>query len=135
MASQIQLVIYEGYLGDDPEMHFTKTGRAVTNFRMGSSRMYKTQDGENKKETTWLKVSCWGNLAEIANQWCEKGSQVVVFGILRANENGSPSVYQLKSGDWAASFEITADKLRILKGKNGGVNIEAEAEDNSDIPF
>jgi len=134
MANQMQLVIYEGYLVEDPVMRFTPQGQEVTNFRMGSNRSFKTSDGTQKKETTWLKVTAWGKRGEIVNLYCGKGSHVIVTGKLRVGENGSPSTYQLKSGDWAASYEITADNVRILKGKEG-VNTPAEETDDGDLPF
>jgi single-strand DNA-binding protein len=134
MANQIQLVMYEGYLADDPQTSFTKQGKSVTNFRMGSNRYYKTADGEQKKETTWLKVAVWGKRGEIVSQYCVKGSHVIVSGILRVNENGSPTVYQLKSsGEYAASYEITANSVRILRGKEGSA--PDDSDDNEDLPF
>lgn len=136
MAKQIQLVMYEGYLSDDPEMRFTENGRNVTNFRMGSNRSYKTADGREIKETTWLKVTCWGKLGEIVNQYCAKSSWVIVTGVLRAGPNGSPSVYQLKSGDWAASYEITASEVRILKGRDGETGVVATGDtEDEELPF
>lgn len=136
MANQLQLVIYEGYLGRDPEMRYTPSGKNVTNFSMGSSRKYKTADGKEVKETTWLKVTAWGKLGEIVNQYCNKGSHVIVTGILRVGENGSPTPYQTKSGEWAASYEITASDIRILDKKESGTS-EDETEGNSeeDLPF
>ena len=139
MANQIQMIEYEGYLANDPEMRFTPNGKIVTNFRMGSSRKYKNTDGEDVKETTWLKVTAWGKLGEIVNQLCEKGSWVIVKGILRVGENGSPEVYQLKNGGYGASYEITASEIRILRGKEK--TAESTATDNEDtstddvIPF
>lgn len=119
MANQIQKVMYEGYLADDPIMRFTPAGTAVTNFRMGSNRQWKGNDGNVNKETTWLKVAVWGEQAEIVNNYCEKGSHVIVEGRLKPNANGSPETFQLKNGEWVASFEITAIPygVRILKGK------------------
>lgn len=117
MASQIQLVIYEGYLVDEPTMRYTPAGTAVTNFRMGSNRKFKTSAGEVRKEVTWLKVASWGKLAEIVNEWCSKGSHVIVTGKLRVGEDGSPVPYQMKNGEWGASYEITADEVRILDSK------------------
>jgi single-strand DNA-binding protein len=134
MSKQIQLVMYEGFLADDPEMRYTPAGKGVTNFRMGSNRSYKTADGRQVKETTWLKVTCWGKLGEIVNQYCGKGSHVVVSGILRVGENGSPTVYPLKSGEYAASYEITANEVRILKGKNGAAS-STEEDVEEDLPF
>jgi single-strand DNA-binding protein len=134
MASQIQLVMYEGFLADDPEMRFTPAGKGVTNFRMGSNRNYKKADGEDVKETTWLKITCWGKLGEIVNQYCGKGSHVIVTGKLRVGENGSPTVYKLSSGDPAASYEITASEVRILKGKDNAAPAAPTADDE-EIPF
>lgn len=132
MANQIQMVMYEGYLADDPEMRVTPQGKNVTNFRMGSNRQYKTADGTVVKETTWLKVTAWGKLGEIVNSYCGKGSHVVVTGILRVGENGSPTVYELKAGGHGASYEITANEVRILKGKD---NVQSGSVDESDLPF
>ena len=135
MASQIQMVMYEGFLADDPEMRYTEGGTAVTNFRIGSNREYSKKDSTKVKETTWLRVTTWGKLGEIVNQYCGKGSHVIVKGVLRGGENGSPTVYELKSGGHGASFEITADEVRILKGKDGGGNGSVVAPSDDDIPF
>ena len=135
MANQIQKVMYEGYLAEDPDMRFTPAGKNVTNFRMGSNRQYKNAAGEVIKETTWLKITAWGKLGEIVNQYCGKGSHVIVEGILRVGENGSPSVYELKSGGHGASYEVTAEKVRILKGKDGVATTSVASEDESEIPF
>ena len=133
MANHIQMVMYEGYLTADPEMRFTPGGKEVTNFVIGSSRSYKLASGETAKETTWLKVTTWGKLANIVNDYCEKGSHVIVRGTLRADESGHPHVYQLKDGSWGASYEITASDVRIIKGKANGTVEERAAEDTSDL--
>lgn len=113
----LQMLIYEGYLGDTPEMRITPAGKNVTNFRIGSSRKFKNAKGETVSETTWLKVTAWGKLGEIVNNYCDKGSHVIVTGILRVGENGSPTVYELNNGGHGASYEVTASDVRIIKGK------------------
>ncbi len=139
MASQIQLVMYEGYLADTPEMRYTPTGTPVTNFRMGSHRTFTTKEGQKVKETTWLKVAAWGKLGEIVNKYCDTGSHVVVKGILRVNEKGNPNAYVSKDGSPAASFEITADEIRIIKGKalpeSGEEEYGGSSESADEIPF
>lgn len=127
--------MYEGFLADDPEIGYTKTGRNVTNFRIGSNRSYKNATTEEQvRETTWLKISCWGKLGEIVNQYCGKGSHVIVTGRLRVGDKGSPVPYKLGSGDWAASYEITASEVRILKGKDN-VTPPVENVSEEDLPF
>lgn len=135
MANQIQALEYEGYLVADPEMRYTPSGKPVTNFRIGSNRQYKTADGEVVKETTWLKIATWGKLAEICNSYLAKGSHVIVKGILRVGANGSPEVYQLRDGNWAASYEVTANEVRILSGKTRTEDEVPVSEDDNEIPF
>lgn len=133
MAGMIQLVMYEGYLAADPVMKYTATGTVVTNFRIGSSTTYKNSAGEKVKTTTWLRVTAWANLAEIVGTYLKKGSHVIVQGTLKGDENGSPKTFQLKNGDWAASFEIKADEVRMLGGGsdsgNSSEEVSGETED------
>jgi single-strand DNA-binding protein len=137
MANQIQIVQYEGFLAADPEMHYTPSGKAVTNFRMGSNQSYKNSDGEQVKETTWLKITVWGKYGEeVVNRYCGKGSHVIVFGRLRPGKNGSPTPYKLTdSEDWAASYEITATDVRIIKGKDNATPPANAVDDTGEIPF
>lgn len=133
MANHIQMVMYEGYLAAEPEMRYMPNGNAVTNFRIGSTSSYKNAAGEKIEETTWVKVTAWGKLGEIVNQYCGKASHVIVTGKLRVGENGSPSVYTKKDGGAAASYEVTASEIRILKGKSDSTPAPAMGDD--EIPF
>lgn len=140
MASQIQKLMYEGFLAEDPVMRSTGNGKYVTNFRIGSTRQYKDGEGKVVKETTWLKVTAWNKLGEIVNEYCAKGSHVIVEGILRVGENGSPTVYELKGekGGYGASYEITADAVRILKGKDfedDGKSASHAPADEGTLPY
>jgi len=135
VANQIQKIMYEGHLVAEPEMSYTASGKSVTNFRIGSNREYKNGEGTKIKEVTWLKIVAWGKLGEIVNQYCGKGSHVIVEGILRVSDTGSPKVYQLSSGEWGASFEITANSVRILKGKGEAGEYKTPEADDEDLPF
>ena len=45
-------IIVVGNLGRDPEMRYTPSGQAVTNFNVATNRQYTTSDGNQVKETT-----------------------------------------------------------------------------------
>jgi len=53
-----------GNLGRDPEMQYTGSGAAVTNFSM-ACRNGRNAQGES--EITWVRVTCWQKLAETAS--------------------------------------------------------------------
>ena len=137
MASQIQRNEYEGYLVADPEMKFLPNGNAVTNFRIGSNYQYKDKSGEVHKQVTWIKVAAFGGLAEIVNNICAKGSWVIVEGRLRVDpETGGPTVFKKQNGEYGASFEILANNVRILKGKDFEDNGGSTADyDDGDLPY
>src|SRR5215211_2150031 len=55
---------------------------AVTNFSMATNRIWRGQDGESQKQTDWHRVTAWGRLAEVVNQYMGKGKRVRVIGRL-----------------------------------------------------
>ena len=129
-----------GRLGADPEMHFAPSGQPVVNFSVATNRKYNKADGEEVKETNWFKVSAWGKMAEACNSYLKKGSQVFVEGRLIADPaTGGPRLWTRQDGNPAASFEIHADLVQFLGGKNGDANGQAEqpadAPTETEIPF
>lgn len=105
-----------GNLGKDPEMKYTTDGKAVTTFSVAASN--------RKDETVWFRVSTWDKQAETCNQYLHKGSKVLVEGRLKAE----PPVFQKKDGTWASSYEVTAENVRFLSGKDEPVVTD-------DVPF
>lgn len=123
-----QRIIIAGNLGRDPEMRYTPTGQAVTNFSVATNRQYTTSNGEKIKETVWFRVSAWGRQAEIVNQFLKTGSSVLVEGRLTPDKNtGGPRIWQRQDGSSAASYEITAERVVFLPGRGDGASGGAEA--------
>jgi single-strand DNA-binding protein len=50
-----QKMILIGNLGRDPEMRYTPSGQAVTNFSMATNRKWTGNDGEKQEETCWFR--------------------------------------------------------------------------------
>ena len=78
-VNRIELI---GFMGAMPEMRYTPNGAPVTNFSMATNRIWKGQDGESQKQTDWHRVTAWGRLAEVVNQYMGKGKRVRVIGRL-----------------------------------------------------
>ena len=120
-----------GNVGSDPEMRYTPSGQGVTQFSLASNRKYKTADGEQKEETTWFRVSAWGRLAEVCNQYLTKGKQVYVEGRIAVRD------YQASDGTTRFSIDLTANEVQFLGGNAGsGSAVNAPAgNDADDLPF
>ena len=132
-------IIVVGNLGRDPEMRYTPTGQAVTNFSVATSRQYTSNNGQQVKETIWFRVSAWGKQAETCNQYLRKGSKVLVEGRLTPDQSsGGPRIWNRQDGTPAASYEVSANTIRFLtpkseaEGMGGGEEAPGSEEE---IPF
>jgi single-strand DNA-binding protein len=111
-------IIIVGNLGRDPEMRYTPSGQAVTNFSVATNRQYTSSDGSQVKETIWFRISTWGKSAEVCNQYLKRGSKVLVEGRLTPdNATGGPRIWTRQDGTPAASFEISASTVRFLSAR------------------
>lgn len=134
-------LIIVGNLGRDPEMRYTPSGQAVTNFNVASNRQYTASDGTQVKETIWFRVSAWGKQAETCNQYLRKGSRVLVEGRLNADPaTGGPRIWTRQDGVAGASFEVTAATVRFLssRGEDESAYQAGEAgavSEPDEIPF
>lgn len=138
-----QKIIVVGNLGRDPEMRYTPNGQAVTNISVATNRRYTDSNGQRVDETTWFRVSVWGNQAEAVNQYLQQGSRVLVEGRLNVDpETGGPRIWTRNDGTPGASFEINAFRVVFLSTReedqsyqgsesmSGGQKVEED-----DIPF
>ena len=69
-------VLLIGNLTRDPEMQYTTKGTAITNISLAINRVTKTDDGEKREEVTYVDTTLWGNLAENAAKYLNKGKPV-----------------------------------------------------------
>ena len=134
-------IILVGNLGRDPEMRFTPSGQAVTNFSVATNRQYTGSDGQLVKETIWFRVSTWGKQAETCNQYLKKGSKVLIEGrLVPDKETGGPRIWNKQDGTAASSFEISAVTVKFLsaRGEEDSGALPGDAphtDDGGDIPF
>lgn len=114
MAS-VNKVIIVGNLGKDPETRYMPNGDAVCNITVATTDTWKDkQTGEKKEQTEWHRIVFFRKLAEIANQYLHKGSQVYIEGALKTRK------WQDKEGQDRYTTEIVADTMQMLGGKRDG---------------
>lgn len=116
MASRgVNKVILIGHLGSAPEVRYTNAGKAVATFGLATTERWRDkQTGENQEQTEWHRVVLFGPLAEIAEKWLQKGSQVYIEGSLRTRK------WQDKQQHERQTTEIVAREMKMLGGRSGG---------------
>jgi len=139
-----QKVIIIGNLGQDPEMRYTPKGRSVTNFSVATNRRWTNEDGSQGEETVWFRISAWGRVGEVCNQYLTKGSQVFIEGRMNPDPGtGGPRIWTGNDGQPRASFEVVAQTVKFLGGRRdqavGGPPADTEEPpgltEAEDIPF
>ena len=112
-----QKVLLIGYVGRDPELKYLPSGKAICNFSVATSERRFDADGNASDHTTWWRVTAWGKTAEAVEKYVKKGSKVLVDGKMNPDTNGNPRVFQKQDGSWHANYEMDAQTVRFLDGK------------------
>ncbi len=129
-----------GYLGRDPELHYTPQGTAVCNFSVATTEKRKNARGEQEEHTIWFRVTAWGRQAELVAEYLAKGRQIYVEGRLRLEQ------YTDRDGNPRTSAEVNASDIQFLGQRadtqerdvertadNGRAGEELEEEEESKV--
>ena len=135
----VNKVILVGNVGKDPEVRYVESNVAVANFPLATSeRGYTTRSGVQVPERTeWHNIVLWRGLAEVAEKYVKKGTQLYIEGKLRTRswtDNNNVVRY---------TTEIFADNMEILSRRDSGnaqqspqpIDVAPAAEETDDLPF
>ncbi len=116
--SSLNKAMLIGNLGQDPEVRYTQSNKAVATLSIATSERFKDNNGENQERTEWHRVIAWGRTAEICQQYLTKGSKIYIEGPIKTRQ------WEDKDGQKKYTTEITALKMVMLdsRGDSGGGN-------------
>jgi len=132
----VNKAILVGFVGNDPEVRYLDSGTPVCNFRMATSETYKNKAGERVTTTEWHNIVLWRGLAEVAEKYVKKGTQIYVEGRIRTR------AWDDRDGNKRYTTEIVGDTMQLLGKKSddssGDSNAPSGQEENMnnapDIP-
>jgi single-strand DNA-binding protein len=75
-------IVLVGNLTRDMEMKFSQSGMVIAKSAIATSRKFKSNTGEQKKEVCFVDITFFGRSAEVAQQYLRKGSKILVEGKL-----------------------------------------------------
>ena len=108
LRNKVQLI---GKLGNTPEVKNIDGGKKLVKFSMATNETYRNAKGEKVEETQWHRLIAWGKVAEIAEKYLTKGSEVAIEGKL-VNDN-----YTDKDGNKRYQTEIVVQELLLIGAK------------------
>lgn len=134
----VNKVILIGNLGRDPELKYLEGNVARVNFSLATSDSYKDKNGNRVEQTEWHNIVMWRGLAESAEKYLKKGTQVYIEGKLQTRQ------WNDKEGHKRSTTEIIAESYVILQRRDssanpntneGGNDTSFDKQDSSDLPF
>jgi len=107
----VNKAILVGYVGADPEVRYLDSGTPVCNFRLATSEVYKNKNGERVTNTEWHNIVLWRGLAELAEKYVKKGTQLYIEGRIKTRS------WDDKDGNKRYTTEIICDSMQMLGKK------------------
>ena len=108
LRNKVQLI---GNLGKSPDIKKTESGKKLVKFSVATNERFTNLKGEKVKETQWHNLVAWGKLADVAEKYLNKGSEVAVEGKLVSRD------YTDKEGNKKYVTEVHVNELLLLGGK------------------
>ncbi|MDR2702833.1 MAG: single-stranded DNA-binding protein [Cellulomonadaceae bacterium] len=132
-------VTVTGYVGSDPSLMTAKSGITWTQFRVGSTRRWRDNEGKwVDGPTMWFTVKCWEGKAKNIAESLRKGVPVVVTGrlceepyvITRSVEGGEP-ITELRN---SLSIENAIVGVDLARGVAHYTRSERDLAEPSGVP-
>ena len=99
-------VILIGNLTKDPELTTTTSGISVCRFSLAVSRKFTNSEGE--RETDFINVVVWRNLADNCHKFLRKGSKAAVVGNIQTRS------YDAQDGSKRYVTEVVAEEVEFV---------------------
>lgn len=130
MSNSLNKVQLIGNMTASPEVKETPNGQKVASFSIATNRKWKDASGVLQEDTEFHNIVAWRGLADIVEQYTDKGKKVYVEGHLKTRSwDDAQGVKRWKT-------EIVADQLILLGGPNRSNDGRSNADDDnlSDFP-
>lgn len=132
--SGVNKVILLGHLGKDPESFTFENGVKKVSFSLATTESYKDKEGNRVDQTEWHNIVMWRGLADVAEKYLKKGSQIYVEGKIKTR------AWDDKDGNKRYTTEIFADNMNMLGSKSESEKpAQSKAADSpqpeDDLPF
>ncbi len=107
--ANLNRVLLIGNLTRDPDVRYTPKGTAVADMSLAINRSIKTEGGERREEVTYVSVTLWARLAEIAGEYLQKGRPVFIEGRLQLD-----AWEDRQTGQKRSRLRVIGESLQLL---------------------
>ena len=110
-----------GRLVQSPELRYTSNNKSVCEFTIAINN--------TKEDTTFLKITTFGKIAETVNEYCRKGDLIGVICSVR-NHN-----WEDKNGVKHYDYNFIANKISLLSSNTNLLKEQENAKNNTKTTY
>jgi single-strand DNA-binding protein len=114
MSRSLNKVTLIGNLGADPEIRMTPSGTKIAKISIATSRSFPDRSGQTQEKTEWHRITFFGKLADIVEQYVTKGDRLYVEGRIEYSQTDDGQ------GNVRYWTDIVANEMIMLGGSAGG---------------
>lgn len=143
MSRSLNKVMLIGNVGNDPEIRATSSGARVAKVSLATNRSWSDRSGQRQEKTEWHRLTFFGRLVDIVEQWVKKGDRLYVEGRIE---------YSQTEGEGGTRYwtDIVVNEMVMLgatgapvgggyggdyPGSGGSTSEPSMTEPDDDLPF
>lgn len=107
-------VLLMGNITRDIELKHTANSQAVATIGLAVNRRYKTKEGEDREDTTFVDCEAWGRTAEVIHQYFGKGKPIFIEGRLKLDQ------WEDKEGKKQSKLRVVIEGFEFVESRGGG---------------
>ena len=137
MSRSLNKVFLIGNVGAEPEIRTTASGTKMAKLSLATSRRYNDRSGGVREDTQWHRLTVWGKLADVVEQYVHKGDRLYVEGRIEYSQTEDGG----QTRHWT---DIVVTELVMLGGQSERQGAPARSsapaaspfdDDSDDLPF
>ena len=117
MSRSLNKVMLIGNVGSDPEVRATASGARVAKVSIATNRSFQDRTGQQQERTEWHRLTFFGRLADIVEQYVKKGDRLYAEGRIEYSQT------QDDQGNTRYWTDIVVNEMVMLgssMGEGGG---------------
>ena len=113
MSRSLNKVMLIGNVGSEPEIRATSSGNRVAKLSLATNRQWKDGSGQQQEKTEWHRLTFFGRLVDIVEQWVKKGDRLYTEGRVEYSQTE-------KDGQTKYWTDIVVSEMVMLGSTGGG---------------
>ena len=114
MSRSVNKIILVGNVGQDPDIQETGNGTKVAHLSLATNRRTSQNGDDLKERTDWHRLTFFGKVADIVEQWVKKGDKLYVEGRIEYSQT------QDDQGGTRYWTDIVVNEMVMLGSGQGG---------------